>query len=386
VKADPFSTAGRKQHDVKADAFSTHSQAAHHKASSSASAPTKATSHAQQAQAASQRERREARRQGSEKELERAPLAPHEQATDGAALAAQYGSFGSKPALDRDYKKRQFKPFSKGEFRSYTGDVFAPPLLFFMVALVFAFWWELPPVPILVTLFGLATSLRAAAPAHADDHTTVCDHLPMFLVKFAVITGVITGLCAYEAYTSFYYTASHGADYRNVLASSPAAEYADAGTIEFASTSKVDTSKALGYQDGHRYCVAPVLDEGSAQSIAVSFWAVGVDCCGNRAEFECGDVDGGSRGGVRLPPDGIFSAPSSDFLQAINQTSLVFGLQVDADPILVHLVADSGKRPTDMLFRAIGACLLGVVLFSLFELTAYVIRALVRDEVKVSRG
>lgn len=298
----------------------------------------------------------------------------------GEATQQQRPTYGTAPSLDRDYKMRAWPKGQGNGFRTLVGDVGAPLLLFFVASLMFAFWWDAPPVPVVVTLLGLAVSLRAAAPRHPEDHT-LCDHLPMLIVKFAAVFGALTGVYAYEAHSAYYYAVSHGADYRDVLASSPGAAYADAGSIKFAPSSRVDTSRAWGHEDQHRYCAAPIVDDGDAQTALISFWAVGVDCCGHRAEFACGDVDGSSQAGVRLPPDGLFSAPHADFLRAINRSAVVFGLQASSDPILLHWVADTA-RPTSALLSAAGVCLLGVCLFGLLELTAYVTRALVREDAR----
>ena len=37
-----------------------------------------------------------------------------------------------------------------------------------------------------------------------------------------------------------------------------------------------------------RYCVAPILDPSS--TTRVEFWAVGMDCCAERGDFQCGDA------------------------------------------------------------------------------------------------
>jgi len=37
------------------------------------------------------------------------------------------------------------------------------------------------------------------------------------------------------------------------------------------------------------FCIAPIVDDVMTMQDTVSFWAVGVDCCGMRSDFTCGD-------------------------------------------------------------------------------------------------
>merc|ERR1719464_2253893 len=186
---------------------------------------------------------------------------------------------------------------------------------------------------VLATL-GLVTAVQLSLPGDcvSKGPLGMGDLLPCGVCLFAVAAGMLAGVYAHEAYTGPFYGVAMGRTYHDVLASSQAAAYADAGKLYFAETSDVDTSRVLGHKDGRRYCVAPIIDRGTAQARKVSFWAIGLDCCGIRSRFECGDAGSKARGGARAPPDGVFDRPSAGFLKAVRQAAHVYDLEVPAEP------------------------------------------------------
>merc|ERR1719464_392413 len=152
---------------------------------------------------------------------------------------------------------------------------------------------------VLATL-GLVTAVQLSLPGDcvSKGPLGMGDLLPCGVCLFAVAAGMLTGVYAHEAYTGPFYGVALGREYHNILASSQGAAYADAGRLHFAETSNVDTNRVLGHKDGRRYCVAPIIDSGNAQMMKISFWAVGLDCCGSRGDFTCGDAGSSSaRGG-----------------------------------------------------------------------------------------
>jgi len=69
----------------------------------------------------------------------------------------------------------------------------------------------------------------------------------------------------------------------------------DAGRIMFSRGSRLDITKAMGFQNQDRYCVAPVTvgptsGPNATQLDTYDFWAVGLNCCsGHGADYHCGD-------------------------------------------------------------------------------------------------
>lgn len=108
----------------------------------------------------------------------------------------------------------------------------------------------------------------------------------------AVLVGMFIGfICYYQEI--MYYNAYMGLrTYTNVNAGISSNAFGDGGVIHFAAGSHVDNSRSVGFKsrwDGHRYCVAPVVDNSMSQSDPIYFYAVGVDCCNSRGGFTCGD-------------------------------------------------------------------------------------------------
>lgn len=114
---------------------------------------------------------------------------------------------------------------------------------------------------------------------------------PIFVASFLV--PLYVGVKIYVGIYSPYSLAMTGRKYTDVPSDGKPLEYADAGIIKFASDTTLDTSKAFGYKgDDFTYCAAPVVSRTDyihpmSSGPKVTFWAVGLDCCGNRRDFEC---------------------------------------------------------------------------------------------------
>eukprot|EP00931_Biecheleriopsis_adriatica_P017281 TRINITY_DN1243_c0_g1_i1.p1 TRINITY_DN1243_c0_g1~~TRINITY_DN1243_c0_g1_i1.p1 ORF type:complete len:309 (+),score=56.37 TRINITY_DN1243_c0_g1_i1:87-1013(+) len=145
-----------------------------------------------------------------------------------------------------------------------------------------------------------------------------------FLVcALALWAGIIAGGVMGDKWWHKYAVKTHEykqmASYSNINPSTEkASSYQDAGVIYFAAGSRVLFSKALGFRNGHTYCVAPIyLDSLIADSAnhtktlsgfvtpksgTVDFWAVGTDCCGTTGvPFTCHDSTSPyARSGMRV--------------------------------------------------------------------------------------
>mmetsp|Transcript_25398 Transcript_25398/g.70700 ORF Transcript_25398/g.70700 Transcript_25398/m.70700 type:complete len:322 (-) Transcript_25398:100-1065(-) len=277
--------------------------------------------------------------------------------------------------------------------RRVTGHKAAPPLpvsvlsllcsaplgLFVVTALTLAVFWQVPAVWAAQVAIGIG--ILSTGSSVAGRVVPRGSGLPAATGCIAVAAGGLTGLYAHEAYVGPFIASALGREYRNVLASSPAAAYADAGRVVFADTSKADTSRAVGYRNRQTFCAAPVIDSGVDQARTIGFWAVGVDCCyAARGDFECGDAgNSGSQGGIRISPGGILETSYAEFLKAIEQAAVVNDLVVEADPILVHWVKDPGAEQRTALLRAFGVLLLGIAFFVLLLLAVAAASALAGD-------
>jgi len=186
----------------------------------------------------------------------------------------------------------------------------------------------------------------------------------------AIILGILTGLYAYEAFMWLTYTISFGREYSNVLASESSAAYWDAGSMWFAQTSNVDTSRSVGYMDESTYCVAPILDSGPQQT-TVGFWAVGMDCCGERGAFECHNAGlSDARGAVRVPMGGgMLEWSHKSFERAVKQAAAVHGLTPESDPMFVYWVRDPKQEQLRATLHSLGVIAVGSGLFAVMGIT-----------------
>jgi len=235
--------------------------------------------------------------------------------------------------------------------------------LFLLTAAAYAAFWQATSIPIVVSLVGLSATVM--------EHSGRGGMLYVVTGMLGVASGAMTGIYSHEAYIGPFLAISQGREYHDVIASSPAAAYADAGKIMFAESSVVDTSRSVGYRDRRTFCVAPVVDSGNSQDRTIHFWAVGLDCCNARGDFECGAADlYGSRGGVRLAPEGLLENPYEDFKQAVLQAGAVYDLHVEDEPIMVRWVEDPKVEQVKLLLGASGVLALGTACYVMLMIAA----------------
>jgi hypothetical protein len=237
-----------------------------------------------------------------------------------------------------------------------------PVVIFILTALMTTAFWQVPAVIASVIFIGVVIAAVARVGKDPVLNVTGC---------MAVFTGVVCGAYAHEACFAPFFVITLGREYRNVQASWPAAAFADAGRLVFAKSSTVDTTRGVGYQDGHTYCAAPVIDSGNAQTRTIGFWAVGIDCCNARGDFEC-DAAGnsGTNGGVIVASDGLLERSRMLFLLAVNQSAAVNNLVVEEEPLLIRWVEDPAHEQLMLFLSALGVLTLGLVLLLLFVFTA----------------
>jgi len=190
------------------------------------------------------------------------------------------------------------------------------PLWIFMLTLLMVYilyvsrpFWFIVYVAVLGTIGSLG--LRRA---HFQLHRRLLSWAGLCL-----LAGSALGLGLYYGHWVFYYRYHELPRHTNVAASQLAESFADAGMLKFTSDSRVDVSRAVGYESlalGERLCVAPIVDGAMSPLGPVSFFAAGRgDCCGWRGEFACGDADAvGASALLLLNPDFLTMSPALTFL------------------------------------------------------------------------
>lgn len=204
------------------------------------------------------------------------------------------------------------------------------------------------------------------------------------LCFLAILNGVILGSYNYWTHLYPYWSYDEKAAYTNVLPTQPSAALSDAGKLIFSTTSRVDTSRALGYKVNDVYCVAPILD--NTQMSSVEFWAAGVNCCPARGDFSCDETwNPKSKSGIVLlgaPEPGqsaermpsiwarLFGSPSEYYLKAVREAKAAYGMTGSETPLLVRWVRDPQAIQDDYWRSGVGFLVASVCVYLLLSIIA----------------
>jgi len=189
-----------------------------------------------------------------------------------------------------------------------------------------------------ITLIPCAMATRVRLIRRSDLEYEPTWHVFLaFSMIIAWFAGFILGDMTYTTYTRPYCDMMNLNTYADV---SPAKrrgqQMMDAGTVQFASGSKLDITKSMGFKSKDMYCVAPITI-GNATLPTYDFWAVGTDCCsGGQANFHCPNWNSPTaRGGLRLLSD----AARPFYRLAVQQAESAHGIKA-SHPVFVTWVKD----------------------------------------------
>eukprot|EP00397_Hematodinium_sp_SG-2012_P051202 GEMP01059889.1.p1 GENE.GEMP01059889.1~~GEMP01059889.1.p1 ORF type:complete len:328 (+),score=75.03 GEMP01059889.1:156-1139(+) len=241
---------------------------------------------------------------------------------------------------------------------SMLATIFVPSLAFVAVMSLFTFAFH--SAALLVYTWAVGQLVISALCPFLDRRNRLGGQ---WYLKLGVLCGIATvvasilGMYNYEQEMANYWTYRENQKYTNVLPTEPAAAHADAGKIIFSDTTRVDSTKAIGYKAGTVYCVAPILDD--MQQTNVQYWAAGTDCCQQRAEFNCDDAwNPKARSGVVIiDPEGwLFSSKRKFYLNAVSEAEAAFDLVSAKQPLLIRWVIDPDAVQANYWRGGIGFC------------------------------
>lgn len=148
----------------------------------------------------------------------------------------------------------------------------------------------------------------------------------------------------------------------------------DAGRIMFTPDSHLDLTKAMGFQNVDRYCVAPISagarGRNTTQLATYDFWAVGLNCCsGHGAEFRCGDHwNPKATSALRL----MREEERAYYRLAVQQAEAAYDIRAQ-HPIFLYWLQDANAELFAYQDDGFKYFLLGSLCFSCFQLFAVVV-------------
>jgi len=183
---------------------------------------------------------------------------------------------------------------------------------------------------------GMAAKLRLSRHTDSEREPTWHTFLAICMI-IAWFGGFVLGDINYVVYTRPYCDMMNLNTYTDV---SPAMrrgqQIMDAGTVQFATGSRLDITKSMGFKSKTLYCVAPITI-GNTSLPTYDFWAVGTDCCsGGKSNFHCSDWNSPrAKGGLRLLSD----KTRPFYRLAVQQAETAYGIKA-AHPLFFTWVKD----------------------------------------------
>jgi len=182
----------------------------------------------------------------------------------------------------------------------------------------------------------------------------------------SLVLAIFLGHSLHSDTLGSYHQLQHGYNFSGIDPSlSLPQEYAnfEAAVVSFVADTFVDDLRTIGFfSDGSTYCVAPVARHGVPEDNVV-FWAVGIDCCEARTNFDCGT----SR--TLGSTTAMVYASDSDplFRRAIEVSGSIYGTTNSSEgPHLVRFVNDPDEVEAFWLREAIITTVLALLLHLLW--------------------
>jgi len=232
-----------------------------------------------------------------------------------------------------------------------------PFCAFVFILGLFTYAYHLTPLlPWLVVFLCVDFALIVTWPPREIGHTArnFWDFSPLFSWLFAVASAVGVGLLNYGVIEAWVNT-TFLREYRDVLPNTNPLAVSDAGILNFAKGTKLDTSSAAGYRFWlHNYCAAPVVGE-DPMATPVGFWAVGVGCCASRGDFSCDSAgDESALAAMPLRPHNLGPEITERLNIAINMSAAANNLEINKERVFVAWQKDPHRAGKNAWWLATG--------------------------------
>lgn len=211
----------------------------------------------------------------------------------------------------------------------------------------FTYFYHIAPiVPWLLAFFSLSIAIIVCWPPKAvgKKHRSFWDWGEMYSWMLAVGLAVGLGLLNYGMLETWINT-TFLREFSNVKPNTNPMSVMDAGVLTFTKDALLDTTKSAGYKFWfYNYCAAPVVDRHNPEDAPITFWAVGVGCCGSRGDFVCDSAqDQSVRSAVPLRPHNLGPEITEHYHRAIRMSAAANNLNVAKEPVFVLWHKDPHK-------------------------------------------
>jgi hypothetical protein len=257
---------------------------------------------------------------------------------------------GNSASKDARFALRQRQRMN---FVAVVQSLFLPWILFCVVYAVVAFWlhysrplvcWSVVAAAGLIVLYLVVHAWYIIRAKQRNDLFMEPTWIVFLSITTAigVVVAVMLGNQLFECYMQKYYDYLNLNDYQGVdVSRMRGQQLMDGARMNFVNGTTVDARKAIGFQNLHTYCVAP-LTIGSKSGVlselsSYDFWAIGLDCCsGDSTDFHCGDVQNpNARGGLRLLEEG----DRAYYRLAVQQAEAMYHIKAD-HPLFLYWTED----------------------------------------------
>mmetsp|Transcript_81783 Transcript_81783/g.205785 ORF Transcript_81783/g.205785 Transcript_81783/m.205785 type:complete len:348 (-) Transcript_81783:60-1103(-) len=198
----------------------------------------------------------------------------------------------------------------------------------------------------------------------------------------ATVVGTTVGFFLYFRDLAYYWKYQEMRTYTNIAAAQDSSAFGDGSMFLFTEDSSLDTMRAVGFKSrwtGDIYCVAPVVDVTMSQADEIFYWAVGDNCCPQRAEFLCDDAgDYTTRSALKvLQPEDVVrpfmtwavrGSTYDHFIEAVRMQEATYGDISALSPTLVKWTKDPVGYKNAFFNNAQTVCIWVSVVYELLVL------------------
>lgn len=255
-------------------------------------------------------------------------MGPHQTSILGGTKALPAGFKSSRKAVDHSH-------------------LIVWPCILFVASLLAFTWSYITHKYLLLGALGFSCCYLFILMAMGRSRTS---NLMALVSLLALLFGAGIGWFTHEKRVQFWYGLHYGERYSNVVPSQLASAHSDASVIGFASGTYVDTENSAGYKfvgaAGHEFCAAPIISDDFKGE--VQYFAVGRDCCDDRAGFWC-DATGTketSHSGIVVHDYGLLTSRADHYMDAVRLAVATWDIVSVPNPLIVRWVEDANVEAT----------------------------------------